>query len=251
MKGPSRMSSQTTCKDSRNATSLPVSVDGVTPCVSPDGPMIEQSGPAPVRVSRFRALDNGKDMPINDTCGPLFAASSPSAALQRALENRLRARMDVNGSPEYELIWKPWDMPAGPPICALRALRRRTQGNGSIGVPTPCVPNGGRRPKGGSMSLSGVTPDGKKRQVDLDYFVKHAVAHPTPLTGSVRPAAHNAMSGTWKTALGKFSSGSKLSTGGSSAVNPAYPCWLMGFPEEWDVCAATVTPSSRRSQKPS
>ena len=45
--------------------------------------------------------------------------ASPSAALQRALENRLRARMDVNGSPEYELIWKPWDMAGGSPIwCA-------------------------------------------------------------------------------------------------------------------------------------
>lgn len=43
--------------------------------------------------------------------------------------------------------------------------------------PTPVVPNGGRRPKGGSMSLTGQTPDGKKRQVDLNYVVKH---WPTP-----------------------------------------------------------------------
>jgi len=33
--------------------------------------------------------------------------------------------------------------------------------------PTPVVPDGGRKPKGGSMSLTGKTSDGKKRQVDL------------------------------------------------------------------------------------
>lgn len=42
--------------------------------------------------------------------------------------------------------------------------------------PTPTVPNGGRQPKGG-MSMTGMTPDGKKRQVDLNYAVKN---WPTP-----------------------------------------------------------------------
>ena len=63
-----------------------------------DGRKIGQSGPDHAPVSRFRALDSEKDMPINDTSGPLFNASSPSAALQLSLESRLRARMDVNGS---------------------------------------------------------------------------------------------------------------------------------------------------------
>lgn len=39
--------------------------------------------------------------------------------------------------------------------------------------PTPVCPNGGRRPKGGSMTLTGQTPEGKKRQVDLDFAVRH------------------------------------------------------------------------------
>jgi len=38
--------------------------------------------------------------------------------------------------------------------------------------PTPVVPDGGRKPKGGSMSLTGKTSDGKKRQVDLAYAVR-------------------------------------------------------------------------------
>lgn len=43
--------------------------------------------------------------------------------------------------------------------------------------PTPVVPNGGRQPKGGSMTMTGQTLDGKKRQVDLNFAVMN---WPTP-----------------------------------------------------------------------
>ena len=105
------------------------------PSGSPDGK--DQSGPRVYPVSRFRARDAGKAMPIGDTSGPLFTASSPSATLQSSLENRLRARMGANGSPEYGLIWSSWDMPSGPPICRLRASGRRTSDSGFGGWPTP------------------------------------------------------------------------------------------------------------------
>lgn len=62
---------------------------------------------------------------------------SRSARLQSSLESRLRARLDVNGSLEYVLTWKHWNMPSQPPICALRASVRRMQGSGFIGWPTP------------------------------------------------------------------------------------------------------------------
>jgi hypothetical protein len=76
-------------------------------------------------------------MPTNDTSGPLFTASSPSARLQWSLANRLRATTDVNGSPEYVLTWKDWDMPSGAPICALRAKERPISDSVFIGWPTP------------------------------------------------------------------------------------------------------------------
>src|SRR5271157_3853765 len=94
---------------------------------------IAKSGPEAVPVSRFRARDSEKAMPMSDIYGPLFTNSSPSAALQRSLESRLRARMDVNGSPEYALTWKCWDMPSGPPIYALRARARLISDNGYSG----------------------------------------------------------------------------------------------------------------------
>ena len=120
-----------------NATSSPESAGGLSPCDGPDSKTQPESGPAPVPVSRFRALAKDRATPTSGTCGPLFTASSPSAVLQRSLESRLRARMDVNGSPEFALTWKTWDMPAGEPICALRASERRTGGKGCIGWPTP------------------------------------------------------------------------------------------------------------------
>jgi hypothetical protein len=44
--------------------------------------------------------------------------------------------MGVNGSQEYALTWREQDMPAGPPICALRARARPTYDNGYTGWPT-------------------------------------------------------------------------------------------------------------------
>ena len=124
-----------------NAISSPESADGLSPCDGQDSKTPEESGPVPVPVSRFRALAKDRATPMSGTCGPLFTASSPSAVLQRSLESKLRARMDVNGSPEFALTWKTWDMPAGEPICALRASERRTGGKGCIGEqgvwPTP------------------------------------------------------------------------------------------------------------------
>jgi hypothetical protein len=139
----SSMSEPTTSSDMSSVTSSRVSAAGHLLSNSLDGPPIAKSGLGHVRVSRFRAQDSEKAMPTNDTSGPLFTASSPSATLQRSLESRLRARMDVNGSPEYALTWSSWDMPSGPPICALRALGRRKAVSGYIGWPTPRVGGNG------------------------------------------------------------------------------------------------------------
>ena len=138
------MSSQQTSKDTPSAIFSPESEDGRLRFGWRDGRRISQSGLDHVPVSRFRALDSERAMPINATCGPLFNASSPSAALQRSLENRLRQRMDVNGSPEYVLTWSTWDMVAGVSICRLRASVRRTSDSGFGGWPSPKAQEDGR-----------------------------------------------------------------------------------------------------------
>jgi hypothetical protein len=52
-------------------------------------------------------------------------------------------------------------------------------------------------------------------------------------------------------AFGLLPSGSPASTEKRGALNPAFSRWLLGFPAEWDDCAATAMPSSRRSRQSS
>ncbi len=50
-------------------------------------------------------------------------------------------------------------------------------------------------------------------------------------------------------AFGQPPIGSTAKTEKPAQLNPAHSRWLMGLPPEWDVCAPTATPSSRKSRK--
>ena len=175
-------------KDTSNATSSPESEDGPTPSASPDGPLTGQCGPEAVPVSRFRALDNTRAMPTNATSGPLFSALSPSAALSASLASNLQARMDANGSPEYVLTWKHWDMPAGALICRLRASPRRTSVAGCIGWPTPRAADGHKNTRTHQGAINEAERVGLRRS-DLQTVVQVMVGDRLPLAGWPTPDA--------------------------------------------------------------
>ena len=131
------MSDLMICVDSRSAISSQESASGAMPFAEPDGLMTDLFGQVPVRanLSARQAKDLG--LMTSGTCGLTSTGSSKSAALQRSLENKLRAKTQSLGSTLYTLTWKGWVTPSGPSRSRLRASVRRTSGIDFSGWPTP------------------------------------------------------------------------------------------------------------------
>lgn len=80
-----------------------------------------------------------------DTSGRKCSGSLTSSVLQRCLESKLQAHLDVHGSLEYAMTWRRLAMPLGPSICQLVAWARHTSAKGCgesqpiriVGWPTP------------------------------------------------------------------------------------------------------------------
>jgi hypothetical protein len=174
------------------------------------------------------------------------------------LESRLVAALDVHGSPEYALTWKHWDMPSGPPICALRASGRRTSGSACSGWPTPDAQ---------AMNVGADLPTHMARMDRLKATHKNGngagltLGIVSQLAGWVTPTSNDArqteamrqtptrnLSGLVVRTIGRTPSGSSASTAKRGALNPDFVRWLMGYPPAHLDSAPTATRSSRRSR---
>ena len=187
--------------------------DGTMLYVSQGGRQIGQCGPEVAPVNPSPLPEKEQELPTNATSGLRCEGSLASATLQRSLASKLHLLLDVNGSPEYLLTWKNWDMPLREPISRLQALALRTADNGYSGLPTPQCMDA----KGYSEAL--------KHKFRKTGHLKHWV-HGTPL------AVHS-------------------KTGVSSWPNPQLVEWMMGYPRLWISdrdYEPTATPSSRKSQ---
>ncbi|GIW55009.1 MAG: hypothetical protein KatS3mg082_1413 [Nitrospiraceae bacterium] len=213
--GTSETSNRPRSSTSHRYTSSPESAAGRSRFGWRGGRKVRRFGPVLVRASRSRSRVANLEQMTLDIFGRYGSISSRSAALQSSLESKLRRLLAGRGSPLYEMTWKRWGMPSGPPICALRASARRTSDSGSgsarSGWPTPTANDA----TGSDYAYSG----GDRRRVVLK------------LTGVARLIGFNATTG-WR-----------------GQLNPAFVRWLMGYPAAWDAFAPTAMQSSRRSRR--
>ena len=233
---------EVTSLDTPKSIYLPELEAGHSLSDSPDGLRINLSGPEAAPASPLASPVKGSPNPTLATSGLSSPASSATASLQSSLENKLRAKLAAYGSPEYELTWKHWDMPSGPPILARRASARRTSGNAYIGWPTPQAHDTHER--GNTMA------DHHHYPHDLPNAAQMA-GWATPTSRDHKDAASDLTNTPVNGLLGRQALISTASTEKRGALNPEFSRWLMGFPPEWGSCAPTAMPSSRRSRQSS
>lgn len=273
-----------TSQASASAISSQASADGREPSNSPACQRMFDFGLDHAHANRFRVPASERAKWTNGTCGQSSPASSRSAALQQSLASRLRAAMDVNGSPEYVLTWKSWAMQSGPPICRLQASPRRTGEIGCSGWPNL----ESRMKRGGCSNLKDhvhLASGSAKFQQGRELEPHEVAAYPTPRATDGSKGGPNqrgssgdamlptiAAMGAWATpnaedaqagqstgrqqkSLGQdaaiasgATTGSNSQTGKRGVLNAALSCWLMGFPSSWLTALAIANRKSIESQ---
>jgi hypothetical protein len=117
--------------------------------------------------------------------------------------------------------------------------------------PTPTKADGDGGHTMGTASATGKREDGSKVTVSLPGVVKIVSTWPTPRAvdgdkGSrtpegcekeiARKGRLDDLPSTIVHLSGPTTSGSPEPTANRGALNPAFPCWLMGFPIVWQMC---------------
>lgn len=278
------MLQQMTLWDTASATSLPESVDGRLPPALPAGATTANSGPAPARASRSRSQAKAPAPMTNGIYGPTSFASSVPDGLLSGWESRLRQRLARIGSTECSLTWKASATPAGRPLSRLVPSMGRTVEIACGSSPTERAlwVTASARDWKDSPGMATTRSDGRSRIDQLPRQVAAAVwptptslspakdgnneagnsaglvairAHamacwPTPISQEAKAGLHCSNQTTLSMAVhGATTPGSSATTEKPGALNPAFVCWLQGFPPVWESCAPTAMPSSRRSRQ--
>jgi len=271
-----------TLPDLFSAISSPALVAGATPCALPDGPRTDLFGQAVAHASLSAPLAPKKAPLMIDTSGLSGSTSSASADLTLSLVSKLKQRLTTDGSILFKLTWKEKVTPAGRLVCRLAASGHRTSDKDCGSWPTPNTMEGGQTSRGGKrkgeLLMGGLVgwptpivgdttggprpPDDKRGPAPGLQAAAHLTSWPTTSTrdykggyqgGRMRnnKISTDTLDVVAQLTSGQTAIGSPTATENHGQLNPAHSRWLMGLPPEWDACAPTAMPSSRKSRKSS
>ena len=226
-----------TLKTTPNATSSPESAAGQLRLDSPDGQMTGQCGQEAALASPLVAQESAKDRRMKEISGRYGSGSLQSANLQSCLESRLRVRLPTAGGMAWPQIWKAKVTPALRQYCQLAVSGKPIEGKdyGMWGTPRAQErPRSEEYAKGRQM-----TPSEIAKAVQRGLWA-------TPDCSDRRGvnSGQVGLSNQAKALIGLSAPMAKL-----APLNPAFPCWLMGYSEEHLSSMLLAMRSFRKSRR--
>ena len=237
-----------------NAISSLASADGPMLSDLPPGTTIDLFGQVHAPASRSAEQASAPGNLMSVTFGRLGTGSSASESLQSSLANRLMERLPLVGLTTRFMTWRHKTTPALRRYCQLVVSRPPTLDPAFSLWPTPtknenagCLEKKAARRKKAKEKWGTRTGNGFGYSLAEMAMMFELWPTPTAVTNTGGTALCK-WGGTASREKLRGAVGNKVLNG---SLNPAFPCWLMGFPTAWEELAPTETLSFLKSRRSS